>query len=94
MKKRFNRSGGFYVYILQCINGMYYIGITNNLEDRVGRHNKGHGAKSLRGKLPVKLVYAKKYRYYKNALHAEINLKKLTRAQKKELIQIYEKNKV
>jgi putative endonuclease len=92
--KKIKRSGGFYVYILQCVNGMYYIGSTNNLEDRIERHNRGHGAKSLSGKLPVKLVYAKEYRYYKNALHAERNLKKLTRSQKEELICIYEKNKI
>lgn len=85
------RTGNYYVYIVQCAKGMYYIGSTNNLKARIERHNKGYGAKSLNGKLPVKLVYAKEYKYYKNALHAERNLKKLTRAQKKELIKIYEK---
>ena len=92
--KKIKRSDKFYVYILQCSNGMYYIGSTNNIADRIERHNKGHGAKSLRGKLPVKLVYAKEYRYYKNVLHAERNMKKLTRAQKEELIKIYERNNV
>lgn len=72
---------------------MYYTGSTNNLEERLERHNKGYGAKSLRGKLPVKVVYVKEYRYYKNALHTERNLKKLTRAQKEELIRIYAKNR-
>jgi len=94
MKKKIKRSDKFYVYILQCSNGMYYIGSTSNIADRIERHNKGHGAKSLRGKLPVKLVYAKEYRYYKNVLHAERNMKKLTRVQKEELIRIYGKNKV
>jgi putative endonuclease len=93
MKKKIKRSDKFYVYIAQCANGMYYSGSTNNPEDRIERHNKGHGAKSLRGKLPVKLVYTKEYGYYMNVLHAERNLKKLTRAQKEELIRIYEKNK-
>jgi len=92
--KKFRRLGKFYVYIVECRDGTYYTGSTNDLEDRIGRHNKGHGAKSLRGKLPVKLVYAKEYRYFKNVLHAERNMKKLTRAQKEELIRIYERSKV
>ena len=86
------RPERFYTYIVRCANGMYYIGSTNNLEKRIERHNKGHGAKSVRGKLPIKLVYTKKYRYYKNALHAERNLKKLTRSQKEKLIRVYEKS--
>ena len=46
----------------------------------------------MRGKLPVTLAYAKEYKYYKNALHAERNLKKLTRKEKEVLIKIYARN--
>jgi putative endonuclease len=88
------RSGNFYVYMVQCRNGDYYTGSTNDLQNRIKLHNSGHGAKYLRGKLPVELVYAKRYRYYKCAIHAEIDIKKLTRTQKEELIKVYEKNKV
>ena len=83
----------FYVYIVKCTAGAYYTGYTNDLDVRIKSHNKGHGAKYLRGKEPVELVYSKEYRYYKNALHAERNLKKLTRKQKEEMIRIYEKNR-
>ena len=93
MQKKFSREGKFYVYIVRCTNGTYYTGCTNNLENRVKLHNKGNGAKYLKGKLPVQLAYAKEYRYYKNALHAERNTKKLTHKQKEELVKIYEKNK-
>ena len=82
----------YWVYIVQCRDGTYYTGSTNNIEDRVKLHNRGHGAKYLRGKLPVKLVYAKEYRYYRNVLHAERNIKKMTREQKERLIKIYERN--
>jgi putative endonuclease len=88
------RAVKFYVYIVECSDGIYYTGSTNNIENRIKLHNLGNGAKYLRGKLTVKLVYAKEYRYYKNALHAERKLKKLTRSQKEELIRIYERNKV
>ena len=93
MKKQIKRDSKFFVYILKCNDDTYYTGYTNNLESRIKLHNKGNGAKYLRGKLPVKLVYAKEYRYYKNAMHAERNLKKLTRKKKEELINIYGSNR-
>ena len=77
------------MYIVQCMDGTYYTGFTNNLENRIALHNSGNGAKYLKGKLPVKLVYTKEYRYYKNAINAERRLKKLTRKQKLNLIRIY-----
>jgi len=61
------------------------------LEKRINLHNKGNGAKYLKGKLPVKLAYAKEYKYYKNALNAERNIKKLTRKACEELIRVYER---
>ena len=87
------REGKFFVYIVQCSDETFYTGYTKNVEERVALHNSGNGAKYLRGKLPVKLVYAKEYHYYKNALSAEIRIKKLTRAQKLNLIRIYAENK-
>ncbi len=45
----------YYVYVLKCSNGKPYIGCTNNLKERIERHNKGYVpvTKSL---LPIKLV--------------------------------------
>ena len=78
------RNGKFYVYIVECRGGTYYTGSTNNIENRIKLHNSGHGAKYLRGKVPVELVYAKEFRYYKNALRAEIAIKKLSHKEKEE----------
>ena len=92
MRKKLNRFGRYYVYIVQSANAMYYTGYTNNLENRIKLHNKGNGANYLKGKLPVELVYAKEYKYYNNTLRDERNIKKLRRKQKEELIRIYERN--
>lgn len=46
-----------YVYILQCCDGSFYTGWTNNLENRINAHNSGKGAKYTKSRLPVKLVY-------------------------------------
>ena len=37
-----------YTYILQCADGTYYTGWTNNLEKRVEDHNQNRGA-NIRG---------------------------------------------
>ncbi len=92
LRKAIKREGRFFVYIVQCRDGTYYTGYTKDLKDRIALHNSGIGAKYLKGKLPVKLVYAKEYHYYKNALSAERRVKKLTREQKERLIKVYERN--
>ena len=84
--RRLKRHARFWVYIVRCLDGAYYTGYTNNLPSRIRRHNAGHGAKSLRGKRPVTLVYAKEYRYYRHAIRTERDLKKLTRKQKEQII--------
>ena len=58
---KLKHEGKFYVYMVQCADGTYYTGYTNNLEKRIKEHNNncGRGAKYLRGKGPVRFVYAK-----------------------------------
>ena len=45
----------FYVYILNCKNNRPYIGCTDNLKERIIRHQNGYvpATKSL---LPIKLI--------------------------------------
>ncbi|MDD5687581.1 MAG: GIY-YIG nuclease family protein [Elusimicrobia bacterium] len=94
MRKPIKREDRFFVYIVQCAHGTYYTGYTNNLERRLEQHDSGKGgAKYLKGKGPISLVYAKKYRYYKSALNAEREIKTYTRKEKEELIRVYEKDK-
>ena len=77
----------YYVYILECKNGTYYTGCTNDLEKRIKEHNgRTRGAKYLRGKGPVKLVWCEEYRYLKKAMQREFGIKKLRRYQKEKLI--------
>jgi len=76
----------FFVYIVRCKNGNFYTGFTNNLEKRIAAHNRGKGAKYLRGKVPVKLIYAKECGDLRAALRAERQIKLLTREEKKKLI--------
>jgi len=50
-----------YVYILESLtDGSYYIGSTQNLIDRIDRHNQGR-SKYTKSKRPWELVYHEKY---------------------------------
>jgi putative endonuclease len=92
MASKIKRTGKFFVYILECKSKTYYTGSTKNLEKRIKEHSSSNrGARYLRGKSPLKLVYAKEYKYCKNALKAERRIKSLPRKRKEELIDIYER---
>jgi putative endonuclease len=45
----------WYVYILKCSDGTFYTGCTNDIEDRVIRHNKGQ-VHYTGDKIPVELI--------------------------------------
>ena len=83
---KIRRYGKHYVYILQCSDNTYYTGYTPKIKRRVKLHNAGRGAKYTKGRLPAKLVWYKKYKYFKNAFLEEKRIKTLTRKNKEKLI--------
>jgi len=95
VKRNFVRRGKFYVYILQCQDGTYYTGYTNDLERRVKQHNTGKGgARYTRWKKVISLVWSKQYCRFKPAFLMERRIKKLTRRQKEKLVKGKRLNKV
>jgi putative endonuclease len=51
----------FFTYILiSKLDNSYYVGSTNNLENRLKKHNSGF-VKSTKAKVPWELVYSEKY---------------------------------
>lgn len=72
----------YYTYILQCADGSFYTGFTNDLARRVEKHNAGKGAKYTRGRLPVALVYREEFETEREARSREWHVKQLTRAEK------------
>jgi len=74
------------VYILKCKGGTFYTGYTIDLKKRIKIHNAGKGAKYTRSHLPVKLVYQESFKTIRKAYQREVDIKKLTRKAKKELI--------
>ncbi|MEZ4885234.1 MAG: GIY-YIG nuclease family protein [Chitinophagales bacterium] len=65
----------FYTYILQSqTTSQLYIGQTNNLEDRLKRHN-GNRNKATKGKGPCNVIFSKEFETRSEAMRLERKLK-------------------
>lgn len=80
-----------FTYILECKDGTYYTGWTNNLEKRLKDHNDGKGAKYTKPRLPVSLVYYEEFQTKEEAMRREYAIKHMTRSEKGKLISEYRK---
>ena len=76
------------VYMLECSDNSIYTGITNNLENRLKKHQSGDGAKYLRGRLPIKIIYKELFINRSEATKREISIKKMSKKEKKILIDL------
>ena len=70
------------LYLLECNNGAYYAGITNDLDARFAAHLSGKGARYTRANPPVKIIASKPYSDRSSASIAESILKNLPRHKK------------
>lgn len=75
-----------YTYILECEDGSYYTGWTNDLEKRYEAHLHGTGAKYTKSHKPVRIAYYEEYEDKIDAMKREYAIKHLTRKEKEELI--------
>lgn len=75
-----------FTYIIRCSNGTLYTGYTNDLKQRIAKHNIGKGAKFTRGKGPVELVYFETFQSKSQAMIREAKIKKMKRSEKLKLI--------
>ena len=82
-----------YVYIVECSDGTFYTGWTNNLGKRIAMHSNGLGAKYTKGRGPVKLMHYEEFEDKKDAMKREYEIKKLTRKAKITLISEIQKKK-
>jgi predicted GIY-YIG superfamily endonuclease len=74
------------VYILKCTDGSYYVGHTDNLTERILRHNSARASKWTACRLPIKIVYNESYENEEQAILRERQIKRWSRAKKEALI--------
>jgi len=75
-----------YVYILECSNGLYYVGSTTDLKLRIREHQDGLGSNFTRKHSPVKLVYFEYFEMVEEAFKREKKLQGWSRKKKEALI--------
>ena len=84
----------YYVYLIKTLDGYLnksYVGYTNDLSQRINKHNNNQGAKSTKG-YKWELVYKKRFYLKNKALSFEYKLKK-DRNERLKLINDFKKNK-
>ncbi len=87
-----NHSGhrikmSFYVYILECADGSYYTGHTEDLEVRLAQHKQRSIKCYTSTRLPVKLVFCEELPTRDEAFGAERQIKGWSRRKKQALIE-------
>ena len=84
----------YYVYLIKTLNGFFnksYVGYTNNLYQRIKKHNNDLGAKSTKG-YKWEIVYKKRFYSKNKALSFEYKLKN-NRSERKKLIDDFKKKR-
>lgn len=79
-----------FVYIVECADQTLYTGWTTDLHRRLAAHNAGKGAKYTRSRTPVRLVYTETQPDPSAAMRREIEIKRLRRHHKLQLITAFQ----
>lgn len=77
----------WWVYFVRTPQNALYCGITTDVDRRFKQHCSGTGAKALRGKAPLELVWFRQTGKSKSdALRFEYRIKRLSKSEKEQLI--------
>ena len=77
---------GWSLYMLRDGSGRLYTGISTDVARRLAEHKAGKGARALRGRGPLQLVWQQRIGEHGAALRLEYRLKQWPKARKEALI--------
>lgn len=77
----------WYVYIIECCDGLYYTGMTYNIDKRLDQHQMGKGSKFTTKHGFKELKYIEEFIDIEEARRREIQLKDFSRKKKEALWQ-------
>jgi putative endonuclease len=80
------KNTAWYLYMVRCRDGKLYTGIAIDIERRIAEHQAGKGAKYLRGRAPLRLVFKRKIGSRSLALKVEQLIKKLPKREKEMIV--------
>lgn len=76
----------YFVYILLCSDGTYYVGQTDDTDARLSIHQSGKGPKYTANRLPVSLLQQGSFEQRADAMAREKQVKRWSGAKKEALI--------
>jgi len=74
----------WFVYLIECLDGTYYTGITKDIEKRMMVHLSGKGSKYIKAHGFNKILFSRKCKDRSDALKKEYEIKQLSRREKVE----------
>ena len=83
-----DKNADWVVYLIRNRHNALYCGVTNNLERRFEQHQTGKGAKALKGKGPLRLVWSFDVGSKSEALKTEYAIKQLPKSRKEKLVSL------
>ncbi len=80
-------SAIWYLYLIRDRDQRLYTGITLDVPRRLHEHQTGRGARALRGRGPLTLVWQRAVGDHRQALRLEAAIKRWPKARKEALVQ-------
>ncbi|MBT4849786.1 GIY-YIG nuclease family protein [Candidatus Parcubacteria bacterium] len=80
------QKNNWYVYIIECLDSLYYVGMTNDLSKRYDQHLSGLGSKFTAKHGIKQIVYVELYEDFECARYREKQIKNWNRSKKEKLI--------
>lgn len=77
----------WYLYLVRCADGCLYTGISTDVSRRLAEHRDNRGARRLRGRGPLELVYQTAVGDRGAAQRIEYRVKRLDRHAKQALVE-------
>ena len=75
-------------YMLLCRDGSFYVGITNDLAERLTEHTRGKDSIYTARRRPVRLVWSEQFGSQNEARKREVEIKGWSRRKKLNLLRI------
>jgi predicted GIY-YIG superfamily endonuclease len=79
-------EANWFCYMVRCRDGSFYVGIANDVEERIKRHNWGVGPSYTAKRRPVELVWSERCGSSDAARRREKEIKGWSREKKLELV--------
>lgn len=73
----------WFVYLIECVDGSLYTGITVDLASRFEAHRDGRGARYMRLHPPLRMLAAEAHPDRSSASKAEYRIKQMAAAEKR-----------